>query len=92
MLDWPALARAGTDLVLLMAVATLPAITATLMAAGMPADTPAATVADAGLTGQRTVRGTVETIAGLVADADVRSPAVTVIGAVAGFRVDAPVR
>ncbi|WP_111766315.1 uroporphyrinogen-III C-methyltransferase [Nakamurella deserti] len=90
MLDWPALARSGTDLVLLMAVATLPAITVALTAAGMPADTPAATVADAGLTGQRTVRGTVATIAGLIAAAGITSPAVTVIGAVAGFRADAP--
>lgn len=87
-LDYGALARSGTDLVLLMAVATLPAITAALQAAGMPATTPAATVADAGLTGQRTVRGTVATIAALIAAADVRSPAITVIGAVAGFSAD----
>lgn len=85
MLDYAALARTGTDLVLLMAVATLPAITASLIAAGMDPQTPAATIADAGLSSQRDVRGTVSTIAAVVAAAGVVSPAVTVIGAVAGF-------
>ncbi len=84
-LDYPALARCGTDLVLLMAVATLPAIAAALQAGGMAGDTPAITVADAGLASQRTVRGTVATIAAAAAAAGVRSPAITVIGAVAGF-------
>lgn len=87
-LDWSALAATGTDLVLLMAVATLPAITAALLDAGMPPATPAATVADAGLDSQRTVRGTVATIAARISAAGIRSPAITVIGAVAGFSVD----
>lgn len=90
-LDYRALARTGTDLVLMMAVATLPAITAALIDAGMPPETPAATVADAGLASQRAVRGTVETIAAANRKAGIRSPAVTVIGAVAGFD-PAPVR
>lgn len=38
-LDYGALARSGTTLVLLMAVTTLPAITAELLAEGMPGDT-----------------------------------------------------
>ena len=88
MLDWAALARSGTDLVLLMAVATLPAITVALRDGGLPADTPAATVADAGLPGQRTVRGTLASIAADVAAAGIGSPAITVIGAVAGWRPD----
>ena len=85
-LDWAALARANTTLVILMGVATLAAITAELVAQGLPADTPAATVADAGLASQRTVRGRVDDIAALTAQADVRPPAITVIGAVAGFQ------
>ena len=62
-LDWAALARAGTTLVVLMGVATLPAIAAELVAQGMPADTPAATIADAGLPSQRDVRGRLDDIA-----------------------------
>jgi uroporphyrin-III C-methyltransferase len=85
-LDWAALARAGTTLVVLMGVATLPAITAELIAQGMAPDTPAATVADAGLPSQRDLRGRVADIAALTLDAGIRPPAITVIGAVAGFR------
>ena len=85
-LDWAALARTGTTLVILMGVATLPAITAELTAQGLPADTPAATVADAGLPSQRVVRGTVTDIAERTTAEGLRPPAITVIGAVAGFQ------
>ena len=85
-LDWGALARSGTTLVVLMGVATLPAITAELTAQGLADTTPAATVADAGLPSQRVVRGTVAGIAQLTADAGLRPPAITVIGAVAAFQ------
>ena len=85
-LDWPALARAGTTLVVLMGVATLGAITTALVEAGMDAATPAATVADAGLPSQRVVRGTVADIAARTTEEGLRPPAITVIGAVAGFR------
>lgn len=84
-LDWAALARANTTLVIMMGVATLPAITATLVGAGLAGDTPSATVASAGLPGQRTVRGTLDTIAALTADAGITPPAITIIGAVAAF-------
>ncbi len=86
-LNWGALARAHTTLVILMGVATLPAITAELIARGLPADTPAVSVADAGLPRQRSVRGTLADIAERSAAAEVLAPAVTVIGAVAGFSV-----
>jgi uroporphyrin-III C-methyltransferase len=84
--DWAALARANTTLVILMGVATLPAITAELLRHGMPADTPALTVADAGLPGQFTVRATLGDIAVRSHAEGIKPPAVTVIGAVAGFR------
>ncbi|MFP5283804.1 MAG: uroporphyrinogen-III C-methyltransferase, partial [Actinomycetes bacterium] len=84
-LDWAALARAGTTLVIMMGVATLPAIAAELQRAGLAPSTPAATVAHAGLPGQRTVRGTLADIAALNAAGGITAPAVTVIGAVAGF-------
>ena len=89
-LDWAALARAGTTLVVLMGVATLPVITAELIAQGLPASTPAATVADAGLPSQRSVRGTVADIAERTAGAGLGPPAVTVIGAVASFEPHPP--
>ena len=88
-LDWGALARTHTTLVILMGVATLPAVTAELIAQGLPGRTPALSVADAGQPRQRSVRGTLETIAERAAEAEVIAPAVTVIGAVAGFHTGA---
>lgn len=89
-LDWAALARTGTALVVMMGVATLPAISAKLIASGMDPATPAATVADAGHPGQRTVRATLADIAAATAAAGLVPPAVTVIGSVAGFDPLAP--
>jgi uroporphyrin-III C-methyltransferase len=84
-LNWQALATANTTLVIMMGVATLPAITAELIKYGLSADTPAMTVADAAMPSQRSVRGTVAHIAALTKEADIKPPAITVIGAVAGF-------
>jgi uroporphyrin-III C-methyltransferase len=84
-LDWAALARANTTLVIMMGVAALPAISTALRAGGVSPHTPAVAIASAGLPGQRVVRGTIATIADLVADAKLSPPAITVIGAVAGF-------
>lgn len=82
-INYPALARAGTTLVVLMGVRTLEAITTALADAGMDGDTPAAVVADAGLPSQRSVHGTLKSIAGVAEDAAISPPAVAVIGAVA---------
>ena len=84
-LDWAALARSGTTLVIMMGVATLPAITAELIKHGLAPDLPAATIADGGLPSQRTVRATLADIAEQTTAAGIRPPAVTVIGAVAGL-------
>jgi siroheme synthase len=84
-LDYAALARSGTALVIMMGVATLPAVTAELIRHGLDPATPAATVADGGLPDQRTVHGTVATIADATAGAGIRPPAITVIGTVAAF-------
>lgn len=83
--DYAALARSGTGLVLLMAVATLPAIVEALLDGGLPADTPAVTIADGTLPSQRVVRARVADLPARVVDAGIVPPAVTVIGAVAGF-------
>lgn len=84
-IDYAALARANTTLVLMMAVANLGAITRTLADAGLHPDTPAAVIADGSLSSQFEIRGTVCTIADLARDAGIGPPATTVIGAVAGF-------
>ncbi|WP_420120853.1 uroporphyrinogen-III C-methyltransferase [Nakamurella sp.] len=84
-LDYAALARTGTALVILMGVATLPAVTAELIRHGLDPATPAATVADGGLPGQRVVRAVVAAIAEVTAAAGIRPPAITVIGSVAAF-------
>ncbi|GAB3747824.1 hypothetical protein GCM10028864_19400 [Microlunatus parietis] len=84
-LDWAGLARSGTTLVIMMGVATLPAIAAELIKHGMPADLPAATIADGGLPSMAVVRGPLERIGELTERAGIRPPAITVIGAVAGL-------
>ncbi|OEU96213.1 uroporphyrinogen-III C-methyltransferase [Streptomyces oceani] len=84
-LDYAALARAGTTLVVLMGMRRLPEIVKSLVAAGVDRTTPCAVVADATLAAQRTVRSTLGEV---VADADaagLRAPTVTIIGAVAGL-------
>ncbi len=84
-LDWSALARTGTTLVVLMGVATLPAIVAALIEGGLASETPAVTVADGGLPSQRSVAGTLADIAERTQASGISPPAVTVIGAVAAF-------
>jgi len=89
-LDWAALARTGTALIVLMGVANLAAISAALIDAGLDPDTPAATVTDAGHPSQRSVRAEVSGIAAATVRAGLGAPAVTVIGSVAGFDPLAP--
>jgi uroporphyrin-III C-methyltransferase len=89
-LDWTALARSGTSIIVMMGMANLASIAEALIAAGMPADTPAATVADGGLPSQRVVRDRLERISSQTAVAGLRAPAVTVIGAVAAFDPSSP--
>ncbi|GAA1746840.1 uroporphyrinogen-III C-methyltransferase [Dietzia kunjamensis subsp. schimae] len=84
-LDYGALARSGTTLVLLMAVTNLAAITAELLAEGMPGDTPAVLVENGSTPAERVLHGTLATIARQAAEAQVAPPAITVIGAVAGL-------
>jgi uroporphyrin-III C-methyltransferase len=83
--DYAALARSGTTLVYLMAVSTLPTITEALLRHGMSPETAAVTIADGTLAQQRTVRGTLASIAKTVAAVGIKPPAITVIGSVAAF-------
>lgn len=82
-LDYAALARSGTTLVVLMGVANLAAIAGELLAHGLPGGTPAAVVARGGHPDQEVRAATLATVAD--AAAGIAPPAVTVIGEVAAF-------
>jgi uroporphyrinogen III methyltransferase/synthase len=84
-LDWPALAAFPGTLVFYMGVRQLPHIAASLIAAGRPASEPAAIVERGTLPNQRTVTGTLSTIAERAQVEDIRAPSITVVGAVAGL-------
>jgi uroporphyrinogen III methyltransferase/synthase len=84
--DWAALARAGGTIVLYMGVKTLPRIAASLVAGGMPPDTPAAAVQWGTYPRQRTVTATVTTLADAVAREGLVAPVITVIGNVVALR------
>jgi uroporphyrin-III C-methyltransferase len=84
-IDYAALARAGTALVVMMGVGTLGAIAADLIRHGMDPETPAATVADGTMPSQRVVRASLAQIDEATHAAGIRPPAVTVIGSVAAF-------
>jgi uroporphyrin-III C-methyltransferase len=79
--DWTALARAGTTLVVLMGIERRDRIVRTLIDAGFDAATPAAVVIEATTPRQRTWFGQLDELPG----ADVASPGVIVVGAVAAF-------
>jgi len=83
--DWPALAAFPGTLVLYMGVRQLPRIVDSLMAAGRAPTEPAAVLEGGTLPGQRTVTGTLETIAREAQLNDVRPPAITVVGPVAAL-------
>ncbi len=84
-IDWPALAAFPGTLVFYMGVRQLAHIAAALINAGRPASEPAAIVERGTLPHQRTVTGTLATIAGRAQAEGVRAPSVTVVGAVAGL-------
>jgi uroporphyrinogen III methyltransferase/synthase len=82
-LDWAALASFPGTLVFYMGVGRLAQISAALIEAGRAPDEPAAVVEAGTLPTQRTVRGTLQTIAERVSDEQVGSPSITVVGPVA---------
>ncbi|MEV5768288.1 uroporphyrinogen-III C-methyltransferase [Micromonospora sp. NPDC052213] len=77
---WDALAGLRGTLVVLMGLKNLAAITATLVAHGRPAETPAAVVQEATTGSQRVLRSTLGAVAADVVAADLRPPAVVVVG------------
>jgi uroporphyrin-III C-methyltransferase/precorrin-2 dehydrogenase/sirohydrochlorin ferrochelatase len=84
-LDWNSLAGARQTVVFYMGVGHLPQIVAKLRAAGASADHPAAVVERATLPEQRTLRGTLETIASIAQEANVAPPALLIVGEVAAL-------
>lgn len=83
LLDWDALARSHTTLVILMGAARTAQIAARLLASGMPSDTPVAAVSAATTSEQRVQRSDLNGLRSLRVD----SPATIVIGAVAAADV-----
>ena len=84
-IDWGALAKIDT-VVFYMGVANLPMIARRLMDAGRDGQTPAAIVERASTVRQRTITGTLATIADLAKEANIRPPALTIVGQVVALR------
>ncbi len=82
-LEWAALAAFPGTLVFFMSLRRLERISEALIAAGRPASQPAAVVQRGTLPDQRTVTGTLATIAEVVRRERIEAPAITVVGAVA---------
>jgi uroporphyrinogen III methyltransferase/synthase len=82
-LDWSALAAFPGTLVFYMGVRQLPQIAESLIAAGRSPAEPVAVIERGTLPAQRTVTGTLQTIADTVREQSIRPPSITVVGAVA---------
>ena len=82
-IDWPALAAFPGTLVFYMGVRALPNIARSLIEAGRSEREAVAIVERGTLPGQRTVTGTLATIADIARGEDVRVPSITLVGPVA---------
>ncbi len=78
--DWDALARLPHTLIVLMGMGRLPAIAERLIAAGRPADQPAAAVQWGTTPRQRSVVATLETLPQRVQDEGLGNPAILIFG------------
>ena len=81
-IDWGAIARSGTTLVIYMGLARIREIAALLISAGMFPHTPAAAIQNGTLPSQRHVVSTLDDIADAVHGARLGSPCLIVIGKV----------
>jgi uroporphyrinogen III methyltransferase / synthase len=84
-LDWDALAAFPGTLVFYMGVRTLGDIARSLIDAGRSPREPVAIVERGTLPGQRTITGTLSTIAEMAHAEEVRAPSITIVGPVAGL-------
>lgn len=80
-LDWTAIARSRTTIVVLMGMRNLAAIAERLIADGLPVDTDARCIADASLPTQQMVQAPLAKFAAAVQDSGLGNPAVIVIQA-----------
>jgi uroporphyrinogen III methyltransferase / synthase len=85
-IDWSKLADPHRTLVLLMAMGNLEEIAAQLVAHGLDASTPAAVIQEGTRPSQRTVTGTLATIAHDAARAGIAAPAIFIVGEVVTLR------
>lgn len=84
--DWDALTRLDGTLIFLMGIGNIPRIMEALIDAGKPADTPAAVIRWATHPVQKTVTGTLETLADEVEKAGIKPPGLIVVGPVVNLR------
>jgi uroporphyrinogen III methyltransferase/synthase len=80
--DWAALAKIPGTLVILMGLSAISRITASLLENGRAPETPAAVISQGTTKNQRTVTGTLSTIAGLAKQSQLPTPALIVVGGV----------
>jgi uroporphyrin-III C-methyltransferase len=80
-IDWSALARSGTNLVILMGMRQLPTIVNRLISDGVAADAAAACIASASLGEQRIVRAALSELPAAVEAAGLTNPATVIIEA-----------
>lgn len=85
-LDWAKLADPNRTLVILMGTSTLPDVARHLIEHGLPGAMPAAVIQNGTLPSQRSVTGTLLTIADEARKANIESPAVVIIGEVVRLR------
>ncbi len=85
-IDWAKLATGAGTLVIYMGIKNLPIIVKNLVANGRDPKTPVAVVRWASTPEQRTVVGTLETIADIVREAAIKPPALIIVGDVVTLR------
>ena len=84
-LDWPEMASVGQTLVIYMGLVGLEKILARLVEAGRDANTPAVLIENATLPEQRTVYGTIASLAKLARKHDIDGPTTAIVGEVVGL-------
>ncbi len=86
--EWHALARSGTTLVVYMGVSKLEQVQSGLLDGGLPASTPVAMIENASLPQQRECRARLGEMVEAARAFALKSPAILVIGEVAAQRLD----
>ncbi|MET0906892.1 MAG: uroporphyrinogen-III C-methyltransferase [Tardiphaga sp.] len=87
-LDWAALARTGQPIVIYMGLKNLPHIVTSLLAGGLPAETPAVIIMAATTPRERIHVATLATIAAEAERLDFGSPALIAIGEIVSMRAE----